>query len=223
MNHPRMPRKQGLYDPGWEHDACGIGAVANISGRRNHAIIDYGKQVLLNLLHRGAAGSDESTGDGAGILLQIGHEFLAAETERLCFALPEPKHYGIAMVFGPRNAVLRDQCDRILREAIGHYGLKVLGWRDVPVCNDCLGELARESEPTIRQVFIGGAGLDDEALERRLYLARRRAEHRVRDRLASSARKDGNSRGRAGTTISRGGGGIYVLNYGLTRTWQKLP
>jgi len=183
MNHPRMPGKQGLYDPGWEHDACGIGAVANISGRRDYAIIDYGKQILLNLLHRGAAGSDESTGDGAGILLQIGHGFLAAETERLGFTLPEPKHYGVAMVFGPRNAAVRDQCDRILREAIGHYGLKELGWRDVPSCNDCLGDLARESEPIIRQLFIEDAGLEEEALERRLYLARKRAECRVRDRL----------------------------------------
>ncbi len=187
MNHPRMPTKQGLYDPGWEHDACGIGAVANISGRRDHTIIKYGKQLLLNLLHRGAAGSDESTGVGAGILLQIGHEFLAAETERLGFGLPEPKHYGIAMVFAPRNARVRDQCDRILAEAVGHYGLKVLGWRDVPTCNDCLGGLARESEPTIRQLFIDGAGLGDEALERRLYLARKCAERCARNRLSDQA------------------------------------
>jgi len=183
MNDPHIARKQALYDPSREHDACGVGAIANISGQRNHAIIDYGKEVLLNLHHRGAAGSDELTGDGAGILLQIGHEFFASETERLGFSLPQPKHYGVAMVFGPQKASHLAQCDSILMEAISHYGLSVLGWRDLPTCNDCLGELARESEPTIRQLFIDGGVLEDETLERRLYLARKRAERRVRDRL----------------------------------------
>ena len=96
---PAAPSKRGLYDPQWEHDACGIGAVVNISGRRDHAIVEYGKQVLLNLMHRGAAGADESTGDGAGILLQIPHGFFRAVTGALGFQLPDPKQYGVAMLF----------------------------------------------------------------------------------------------------------------------------
>ena len=93
------PKACGLYDPHFEHDACGIGAVVNISGKQDHAIVEYGKQILLNLQHRGAAGADESTGDGAGILMQIPHEFFADEVRRLGFFLPESLRYGVAMVF----------------------------------------------------------------------------------------------------------------------------
>lgn len=106
------PKAQGLYHPAWEHDACGIGAIVNITGRREHAIVEYGKQVLMNLMHRGAAGADESTGDGAGILMQIPHEFFVAESTRLGFTLPEPRKYGVAMVFGPRDAELRAAVSR---------------------------------------------------------------------------------------------------------------
>ena len=186
MKFSRMPDKQGLYDPAHEHDACGIGAVADISGRRDHTIVEYGKQVLMNLIHRGAAGADESTGDGAGILIQIPHEFLAAETERLGFRLPEPLKYGAAMVFGPRDSGLRSRCEGILCEAVDQQGLKVLGWRDVPTDNSTLGQLARSSEPVIRQLFMDGAGLDSEAFERLLYMARKRAERRVREQLGAA-------------------------------------
>ena len=182
MNQPLWPTRQGLYDPRFEHDACGIGAVANISGRRDHAIIEQGNQILLNLLHRGAAGSDESTGDGAGILFQIPHAFFAAEADRLGFALPEPGHYGVAMVFEPKQTDLRKRCEEILHEAIGHYGMTVLGWRDVPTSNDCLGPLAKTAEPVVRQVFVDGGDLLDEPLERALYMARKRAERQARER-----------------------------------------
>ncbi len=187
MNEQRMPGGQGLYDPAYEHDACGIGAVANISGRRDHAIIEYGNQVLMNLIHRGASGADESTGDGAGILIQMPHEFLAAEGDRLGFRLPEPPGYAAAMVFGPRDNGLRARCDGIFCEAIDRHGLKVLGWRDVPTDNSTLGTLARSSEPVVRQLFIDGAGLEPDELERRLFLARKRAENRVRDHLGPPA------------------------------------
>ncbi|MCP4248989.1 MAG: glutamate synthase large subunit, partial [bacterium] len=185
----RAERSAGhaLYDPSREHDACGIGAVVNVSGRREHGIVEYGKQVLLNLVHRGAAGSDGKTGDGAGILIQIPHEFLAVQAEPLGFALPEPQHYGVAMVFGPRDEGLRGRCDRILAEAIAHHGLNVLGRREVPTDAGCLGEVARSSEPAVSQVFIDGAGLCDEALERRLYLARKWAEQRARAELGEAA------------------------------------
>jgi glutamate synthase (NADPH/NADH) large chain len=183
----RIPAKRGLYDPHSEHDTCGIGAVANISGRRDHAIIEYGNEVLLNLMHRGAAGSDESTGDGAGILFQLPHEFFEEEAERLRFRLPEPKRYGVAMVFYPRDVGLRRGCENLLNAAIDHVGLKVLGGRDVPTDNTCLGDLAREAEPVVRQIFVDGAGLEDMALERQLYLARKRAERLVAERFGEQA------------------------------------
>ena len=172
---------QGLYEARREHDGCGIGAVVNISGQRNHSIIEYGREILVNLHHRGAAGADESTGDGAGILLQIPHEFFLAESENLGFSLPEPLRYGIGMVFGSQDTKLRQQCEQILESAFGHYGIRVLGWRDVPTANDCLGKIALAAEPVIRQIFVDGAGLQAAHLERQLYLSRKRAERLVRE------------------------------------------
>ena len=164
---------QGLYEVRREHDACGIGAVVNISGKREHSIIEYGREILINLHHRGAAGADETTGDGAGILFQIPHEFFQSECEKLGFSLPSISEYGAGMVFGPKDTKLREQCNGILATSIEHYGLKVLGWRQVPTSNECLGQIALDAEPSINQVFVDGAGLKDEDLERRLYLARR--------------------------------------------------
>ena len=182
------PESFGLYESGREHDACGIGAVVNISGARDHAIVETGKQVLLNLHHRGAAGADETTGDGAGILLQIPHELFAEEAGREGVTLPDPGGYGVAMVFGPRNDPdLREQCDAELARAAGHYGMAPLGWRDVPGDNGCLGELAAAAEPSIKQLFIDARGLIGEGLERRLFLARKRAERLVRERFGRAA------------------------------------
>jgi glutamate synthase (NADPH/NADH) large chain len=182
-----MPEAQGLYDPRWEHDACGVGAVINVSGRRDHQIVQLGKTVLTNLMHRGAAGADDTTGDGAGMLLQIPHELFAAEADRLGFALSRPGHYGVAMVFLQRQPEPRRQCEEILEGTIAQAGLRPLGWRDVPSDNRTLGDLARNSEPVIRQLFIGGEGLQDEELERRLFVARKRAEHRARKQLGPAA------------------------------------
>ncbi len=174
-------KNQGLYQTQYEHDSCGIGAVVNISGRRDHSIIEYGKQILLNLHHRGAAGADQTTGDGAGILFQIPHEFFFAYCENLGFSLPKTSQYGVGMVFGSKDAKIRERCEKILEDAIGYYKTKVLGWREVPVRNDCLGPIALAAEPTIRQIFVDGAGLEEEVFERHLYLARRRAERLVRE------------------------------------------
>lgn len=176
-------KNYGLYETRREHDACGIGAVVNISGKREHCIIEYGKQILLNLHHRGAAGADETTGDGAGILFQIPHEFFLAASNKIGFSLPQESQYAVGMVFGVRNAELRKKCDEILEAAIIHYNMKILGWREVPVSSGCLGKIALDSEPSIRQIFIDGNGLKDEALERQLYLARGRAEKIVREKL----------------------------------------
>ncbi|MBC8472500.1 MAG: glutamate synthase large subunit [Planctomycetes bacterium] len=181
-------KNQGLYEVRREHDACGIGAVVNISGKREHSIIEYGKEILINLHHRGAAGSDEITGDGAGILFQIPHEFFTAECEKLGFSLPSISEYGAGMVFGSKDTKLREQCDGILETSIEHYGLKVLGWRQVPTSNDCLGQIALAAEPSVKQIFVDGAGLKDGDLERRLYLARKRAERLVQEKLSDNGR-----------------------------------
>ena len=182
------PKSQGLYDPDREHDACGVGAVVNLSGRRDHSIIETGKQVLLNLHHRGAAGADETTGDGAGILFQIPHRFFAAEGERLGFALPAPGRYGVATVFGPKDdADLFAACCGLLEASAAHYGMKVLGWRDVPCDNRTLGELALAAEPSVRQAFFDACGMDEERFEDRLFLARKRAERLVRERFGVKA------------------------------------
>ena len=175
----------GLYEVRREHDACGIGAVVNISGKQEHSIIEYGKEILVNLHHRGAAGADEVTGDGAGILFQIPHEFFLDECDKLGFSLPSPSEYGAGIVFGSKDAKLRKQCEGILESSIEYYGLKVLGWREVPTSSECLGQIALAAEPSIRQIFIDGAGLKDEDLERRLFLIRRRAEKLVREKCAS--------------------------------------
>ncbi|MGQ9574346.1 MAG: glutamate synthase large subunit [Thermoguttaceae bacterium] len=180
------PQAPGLYDPGLKHDACGIGAVVNISGRRDHRILQLGKQVLLNLQHRGAAGADESTGDGAGILLQLPHEFCVAEAQGLGLLLPPPGQYAVAMVFLPQQEAVRRGCTAILTETIGRGGLCALGWRDVPTDNTCLGEIARAGEPVVRQLFIDGQGLAEEDLERRLFVVRKRAEHAVRAEYGES-------------------------------------
>ena len=180
------PGDIGLYEARREHDSCGVGVVANISGRREHRIIALGKQVLLNLHHRGAVGADETTGDGAGMMFQIPHEFFAAEADRLGFGLPERGGYGVAMVFGPRNDVkLREKLNKTLDEAVSHYGLASLEWREPPTNNAGLGDVARASEPGVSQLVIDGCGLTGPELERKLYLARRRAERLVEERFGA--------------------------------------
>jgi glutamate synthase domain-containing protein 2/glutamate synthase domain-containing protein 1/glutamate synthase domain-containing protein 3 len=183
-----IPEDQGLYEARREHDACGIGAVVNINGQPDHSIIEHGREILVNLHHRGAAGSDEVTGDGAGILFQIPHDFFASECERSGFSLPPAGKYGVGMIFAPADESLNDSCAKIFEEAVGHYGLKVVGWRAVPTCNDCLGTIALASEPSIRQIFIDGAGVEDEMLERKLYMVRKRAEKLVRKQFGRKAK-----------------------------------
>ncbi len=175
-----IPENEGMYEARREHDACGIGAVANISGKPDHAILEYGREIIENLQHRGAAGADESTGDGSGILFQLPHAFFTEEAAALGFDLPAAGSYGVAMVFLPPDANDGNRCRQVLGKAVTHYGMSVLGWRDVPGNRDCLGDIARASEPGIAQLFIDGNGAADPELERKLYLARRRAEQQVR-------------------------------------------
>ena len=121
-----MPKAHGLYDPAREHDACGIGAIVNISGRREHRIVELGKTVLLNLMHRGAAGADEATGDGAGILMQLPHELILSESRRLGIDPPPPGHYAVAMVFLPQDPDARGRCENLLAEALAEGELSAI-------------------------------------------------------------------------------------------------
>jgi len=177
-----LPPAQGLYDPVQEHDACGIGFVASISGEKSHDIIRKGVQVLLNLAHRGACGCDPETGDGAGVLIQIPHKFFARECLKLGFTLPEPGKYGVGMTFLPVEKHQRLQSEGILERIIKEEGLSLLGWRDTPVYASAIGRVARASQPYIQQVFVGcPQGMDEDAFERKLYVVRKRAENEIRE------------------------------------------
>ncbi len=175
-----LPAPQGLYDPQFEHDACGIGFLANIAGQKSHDIITKGIQILINLTHRGACGCDPETGDGAGILIQIPHTFFRRECAGSGFALPDPGEYGVGMVFLPVEMHERILCQGIIERVVREEGLAVLGWRDTPVDARRIGRLARSTQPYIEQVFIRRApGMDQDALERKLYVIRRRVELEV--------------------------------------------
>ena len=182
MRKSGLPPKQGLYDPKFEHDACGVGFVVNIKGEKSHEIVEQALTVLENLDHRGACGCEENTGDGAGILLQVPHLFFQHECDGLGFHLPEPGQYGVGMIFLPDDRDRRHQCERTLEEIIAGEGQRLLGWRKVPTDNLYLGETAKSCEPFVRQVFIGrGPGIEDDmAFERKLYVIRRRAENALR-------------------------------------------
>jgi glutamate synthase (NADPH/NADH) large chain len=175
-----LPAAQGLYRPEHEHDACGIGFVANIDGQKSHDIVLKGVQILINLTHRGACGCDPQTGDGAGILIQIPHAFFDRESARLGFSLPAPGEYGVGMVFLPVDRQDRLLCEGVIENIAGEEGLTVLGWRDTPINGNMIGRLARNSQPYIEQIFIRNApGMDQDALERKLYVVRKRAEAAV--------------------------------------------
>ncbi|MBN1942891.1 MAG: glutamate synthase subunit alpha, partial [Phycisphaerae bacterium] len=187
-NQPyRPPLDYGLYEARREHDACGVGAVVNISGQRSHQILEYGREVIENLHHRGAAGGDDVTGDGAGILFQLDGNFFRPAAESAGASLPKDHPYGVGMIFLPRDKALREACGRHLAEAARQYGLSLLGWRDVPSDPSCLGALALRAEPCIRQVFIDGGGLEEEILDRKLYMVRHRAVKCAQQALGESA------------------------------------
>jgi glutamate synthase domain-containing protein 2/glutamate synthase domain-containing protein 1/glutamate synthase domain-containing protein 3 len=157
-----------------------MGLVASIRGERSHGIIRKGLEVLINLAHRGAAGCDPETGDGAGILIQIPHVFFARECGELGIQLPEPGAYGVAMVFLPVEKHSRLQCEGVFERIAQREGLKVLGWRDTPVNGDAVGREARASQPYIEQLFVSRpAGLDEDAFERLLYRVRRQTENEI--------------------------------------------
>jgi glutamate synthase (NADPH/NADH) large chain len=176
------PGAQGLYDPRHEHDACGVGFVAHIKGKKSHRIIEQGLQILLNLDHRGAVGADPLMGDGAGILTQIPDQFFREEMAQQGVTLPPAGEYGVGMIFLPKEHASRLACEQELERTVRAEGQVLLGWRDVPVDESMpMSPTVRGKEPVIRQVFIG-RGPDvmvTDALERKLYVIRKTASHAI--------------------------------------------
>ncbi len=177
MNNNQTPRKQGLYDPQFEHDACGVGFIVHKTGKKSHDIVEQALTILLNLDHRGACGAEKNTGDGAGILCQIPDLFFRKVTGDLGFTLPAAGQYGVGMLYTAPDAEIRGKSRQEFEKIAAEEGLKVLGWRDVPTDNSSLGNSAKSTEPFIEQVFIErDANLsDDLAFERKLYVIRKRS------------------------------------------------
>jgi glutamate synthase (NADPH) large chain len=177
MSKKRIPGVRGLYDPKNEHDSCGIGFVAHIKGKPSHEIIERGLDVLLNMEHRGATSADNKTGDGAGLLMQVPHEFI---TEVLKMDVGEQGQYGTGLLFLPKNEHEASLCIDVLTENIKAEGLSLVGYRDVPVDSLAPGDIAKTTEPAIRQVFVK-ADMEQDALERKLYTVRKRTEKTIRE------------------------------------------
>ena len=171
---PEVRESKGLYNPENEHDSCGIGFVAHIKGQKSHDIIKRGLNVLLNMAHRGAESSDNKSGDGAGITIQIPHKFLLNQG----LYLPDPGEYGTGLIFLPQNPSLNKQCRSLFRKVTEEEGLTLLSEREVPVNAACLGEIALISQPKTWQVFIS-APLEQDELERKLYIVRKRVEKSI--------------------------------------------
>ena len=178
------PRAYGLYDPQNEHDACGVGFVAHIKGQRSRQIIDDAERMLRHMTHRGACGCEANTGDGAGMQTALPFEFLErVARDDLGIELPERGKYGVGIVFLPTDEEQRNQCKETVNQIITEQGQMLLGWRKVPVDPDGadIGPSARVAEPVIEQLFVGAAdGLDQEALERELFVIRKMASHQLR-------------------------------------------
>ncbi|MBI5400142.1 glutamate synthase large subunit [Candidatus Saganbacteria bacterium] len=178
MNYTRQPQKQGLYDPQFEHDSCGVGFICDIKGQKSNAIVKNGLEILNNLAHRGAVGADPKTGDGAGILIQLPHEFNA----KIFPKITEPGTYGTGIIFLPTDAQEREFCKKIFQAQIERVGQVLLGWRAVPVDNTDIGVTARKSEPIVEQIFIAKGKTSNDPLdfERKLYIIRKSVENAVR-------------------------------------------
>ena len=167
--------ERGLYDASYEHDACGVGMLVNIHGGKSHDLVDSALKVLENMRHRGAEGADNKTGDGAGILLQIPHEFILLQG----IPVPEKGKYGTGLIFLPKDVKLQDMILSIMIDEIEREGLTLMHLRKVPVNSSILGREALATEPDVRQVFITGCNNQQE-LEKKLYLIRKRIEKKIR-------------------------------------------
>lgn len=172
-------QKQSLYDSSFEHDACGIGFIANLKGKKSHKILDDALRMLENMEHRGAVGFEENTGDGAGVLIQMPHDFFVEECEKIGIALPEYGKYGVGMMYFPRDVKIREACRKIFTDCLEYLELELLGFRSVPVNKDGIGNTALSTEPKIEQAFIVAKddSLDSDALERKLFVLRNWSYH----------------------------------------------
>ena len=181
----RSMMKQGMYDPAFEHDACGMGFVADVNGRKSRTIIDKGLDILKNLEHRGAVGADPETGDGSGILIQMPDEFIRKVAAEKKIKLPAEGKYGVGVMFLPQDPILRKAAENIVEKIVIDENQKFLGWRDVPVNPDVPGRGARATQPFIRQCFVGANRniQSRDEFERKLYTIRRIIDHRVRMEL----------------------------------------
>src|ERR1019366_3699992 len=185
---------QGLYHPSFEHDACGVGFICHIKGQASHQIVSDALKMLENMNHRGAYGCEEDSGDGAGILVQMPDKFLRRECKRLNITLPPLGQYGMGVIFLPQDMVMRAECQRILERVATDYGIKVLGWRDVPVDDRFVGATTKLLEPKIRQIFVSASEtfFNKRDFDRRLYLVRQRAENEIelgKNSLTAEARE----------------------------------
>lgn len=176
-----LPGKQGLYDPQFEKDNCGVGFVAHMKGNKSHTIIEQGLDVLVNLTHRGAVGSDPDSGDGAGILIQIPHEFLKKEMAALDFTLPDEGDYGVGMVFLPQEPNARYFCEGVFEKYLASENLELIGWRHVPVNERACGLTARGTIPVVHQIFIKRGDLTATEFETKLYIVRKLVEKAIRE------------------------------------------
>jgi glutamate synthase (NADPH) large chain len=179
-----LPKKQGMYDPQFEHDACGVGFVTNIKGKKSHEIVQQAITVLANLDHRGAVGSEHNTGDGAGILIQMPDAFFRKVCPASGIELPEAGHYGVAMLFTSPEATERSAAKHLFQRIIAEEAVEVIGWREVPTDNSLLGDTAKAGEPLVRQIFFKRSAScpDEDAFNRKLYVVQQRALHEIRDK-----------------------------------------
>ncbi len=176
-----QPPTKGLYDPAYEHDSCGVGFVVDIKGRKSHKIVTNALTILKNLIHRGACGCEENTGDGVGILTQTPHNFFVRICKEIKIDLPKFGHYGAGMVFLPNDPAQQKQCQEKFNQVVEEEGQQLLGWRDVPTDDSLLGPTAKSGEPTFKQIFIGRSSniKDETEFERKLYIIRKVIEHTI--------------------------------------------
>ena len=188
----RSPGQQGLYDPANEHDACGVGFIADLSAKKTHKIIEDGLKILVNLTHRGAVGADPLAGDGAGMLIQIPHDFFVAECGSLGIDLPDAGEYAAGHIFMPSDKRFRRECEAQFERSCKEEGLVLLGWRDVPTDNSCLSEPTISVEPFHRQVFVGKGDdiKDDDHFERKLYVLRKVVNNTIHAKFADLGMSD---------------------------------
>ncbi len=181
-----MPKRQGLYLPEFEHDNCGAGFICNLNGIRSNKIIHDALKILVKLEHRGAVSADGVTGDGAGILIDIPHSFFK---EKCAFDLPEIGAYAVGNVFLPKKLNQREYCINIFENVLHQQGLSLLGWRDTPLNSEVLGSIAKKTEPSIKQLFIGKGdeNISEEDFKKKLFAARKITEHQVRESKISES------------------------------------